>query len=87
MIDVGCITDADGLDYRMIADVMTVAGTPMGHSTVRNVIMRVMERFAASLMAANGVVGDPAVVARSTVFQQLIAAYIQDIYFESMMMQ
>lgn len=72
--------DAGGLDYRTIADIMTVDGHVMGHSTVRNIIMRTMEKFAASLMAANGVVDDPAVVARGPSFQKMIASYVQEIY-------
>lgn len=73
-------TDEGGLDYRTIADAMTVEGSPMGHSTVRNIIMRTMEKFASSLMIAYGEVGDPATVARSPAFQRMIAMHIAEIY-------
>lgn len=70
----------DCLDYRTIADIMTCDGKSMGHSTVRNIIMRAMEKFAASLMAVYGVTGDPAEVACSPRFQKLIAIHMQEIY-------
>jgi hypothetical protein len=72
--------EVGGFDYRTIADIMTVDGRTMGHSTVRNVVMRVLERFAMSLMAAYGVVEDPAVIARSPAFQKLIAVHLHQIY-------
>lgn len=73
-------SDTGGLDYRTIADIMTVEGRVMGHSTVRNVIMKTMEKFADSLMKANGVEADASVVAKGPMFQKLIASYIQEIY-------
>lgn len=82
-VRVGYVTlepDTGGLDYRAIADIMTVEGKTMGHSTVRNIIMKTMEKFAASLMAANGIVDDPAEVAKGPLFQKMIASYIQEIY-------
>lgn len=72
--------DTGGLDYRTIADIMTVEGKLMGHSTVRNIIMKTMEKFAAALIAANGIVADPACLARGPQFQKLIASYLQEIY-------
>jgi hypothetical protein len=72
--DIGC------LDYRTIADIMTINGMTMGHSTVRNIIIRSMEKIAASLMAAYGVTGDPLRIAQTLRFQKLIAIYIQEIY-------
>ena len=71
--------ETGGLDYRTIADMMTIDGDEMGHSTVRNVVMRVMERFAAALMAKYGVTGDPADVARGRSFQRLVALHIQEV--------
>lgn len=72
--------DEGGLDYRAIADIMTIDGKPMGHSTVRNIIVKVMEKFACALMARYGVVGDPEDVAKNPSFQRLIAQHIQEIY-------
>ncbi len=82
-LKVGYVTldsDTGGLDYRAIADIMTIEGKTMGHSTVRNIIMKLMEKFAASLMATNGVVADPAEVAKGPMFQKMIASYLQEIY-------
>lgn len=39
-----------GMDYRAIAEEMTRRGHKMGHATVRNIILRVMERFVKAIM-------------------------------------
>ena len=35
----------DGINYRLIADTMTILGFEMNHSSARNNIVRVMEKF------------------------------------------
>ena len=67
-----------GLDYREIAEKMTAQGDVMGHSTVRNVILRVMERFACAIMGQYGFTGDPSVIAREPMFQKAIAELLQE---------
>lgn len=71
--------DLGGSDYRMIASVLTKGGDIMGHSTVRNILLRLLERFAAALMAHYGVIGDPAHVAKDPEFQRGLASLIQEI--------
>lgn len=67
-----------GLDYRAIALHMSRNGHVLGHSTVRNVILRVMERFATAVMGFYGVYGDPAEVARDPSFQRAMADLVQE---------
>ena len=42
-------TAKDGINYRDIADNMTMAGHVMNHSSARNYILRVMLKFAGAL--------------------------------------
>lgn len=70
----------EGMDYRMIADIMTLNDKPCGHSTVRNVVLRVMEKFAIALMGTYGLTGDPAELAASQSFQNLVVSYLHEIY-------
>ncbi len=72
-VDDGC------MDYEHIASAMFNSGTRMGHSTVRNILVSCMEKFAVYLMAMYGVSGDPRVVARTPLFQNLIAKHVQEI--------
>lgn len=72
--------DVGGFDYRTIAMHLTGSGDPCGHSTVRNVVLRTMEKFAYALMAQYGLHGDPAVIARSQGFQRLMGLLIQEVY-------
>lgn len=43
------VADDEGVNYREIADTMTVLGFPMNHSSARNYVLRVMRRFATKL--------------------------------------
>ena len=72
--DDGCV------DYRTIADKLTLMGDEVGHSTVRNTVIHVMERFAYALMTQYDVKGDPNAVARMPAFQKMVASLLQDIY-------
>ena len=39
----------DGINYREIADIMTEMGFTMNHSSARNYVLRVMQKFAEAL--------------------------------------
>jgi len=67
-----------GMDYRSIASELNKIGDPVGHSTVRNVILRVLERFAVAIMASYGATGDPQRVARDPGFQRGLASLVRD---------
>ncbi len=40
------VTSDDGVNYRQIADIMCDLGFPMNHSSARNHILRIMQKFA-----------------------------------------
>jgi hypothetical protein len=42
-------TSKDGVNYRAIADQMTVNGHTMNHSSARNYVLRAMRKFAIAL--------------------------------------
>lgn len=42
----------EGVNYREIAETLTEMGFPMNHSSVRNHVIRIMNRFAAALATA-----------------------------------
>jgi hypothetical protein len=44
------VVDSDGVNYREIADTMTSIGFKMNHSSARNYVLRVMRKFATSLL-------------------------------------
>lgn len=73
---------AGGLDFRTIADLMTASGDPMGHSTARNHVGRMMERLACTFMVDSGVTGDPAEIARSPGFQKRVETLVHEVYAE-----
>ena len=39
------VTVDDGVNYREIADLMTIMGFPMNHSSARNHVLRTMKKF------------------------------------------
>lgn len=39
------VIDDDGVNYREIAEIMTVIGFPMNHSSARNNVLRMMKKF------------------------------------------
>lgn len=39
------VNDEDGVNYRDIASTLTALGYPMGHSSVRNYVIRTMVKF------------------------------------------
>ncbi len=68
----------EGMDFRTIAERLTQEGHVLGHSTVRNILLRLLERFATVFMATYGIRGDPAVVARDPMFQRGLADLIHE---------
>ena len=46
------VTGDEGVNYREIAETLTEMGFPMNHSSVRNHIVRMMNRFAEALASA-----------------------------------
>jgi uncharacterized membrane protein YqgA involved in biofilm formation len=75
-------TDDEGLDYRSISNIMTLNGKRMNHSLIRTSVIKIMEKFAISLMINNGLTGDPNELATNPKFQKLIATILHDIYFQ-----
>ena len=70
------VTDDDGVNYRDIADTLTLMGFPMNHSSVRNHVIRIMKKFAEKFSEEWALdLSDAQVdtVARSASFQRGIA--------------
>lgn len=70
------VTVDDGVNYREIAETLTEMGYPMNHSSVRNYVVRVMNRFAQALVSAwdISIPGDDVVeIAKNPTFQHGIA--------------
>lgn len=44
------VTHDDGVNYREIADTMTSIGFKMNHSSARNYVLRVMQKFAFAIV-------------------------------------
>jgi hypothetical protein len=74
--------DDQGFDFRTIADIMTSLGYPMGHSTARSYVNKVMEKMACVFMIANGITGDPSIIAQKIGFQKCIEELICEVYAE-----
>lgn len=51
-VDRGYATTAedDGVNYREIAEIMTIMGFPMNHSSARNHVLRAMTKFCKALV-------------------------------------
>lgn len=66
----------DGVNYREIAETLTEMGFPMNHSSVRNHVIRMMNKFAEALVGAWDVSvseGDLPEIAKNPSFQHGIA--------------
>lgn len=72
--------DLGGLDFRAISNKLVEFGHEMGHSTVRNVLLRIYEKFAENYMISQGIKGDPSEVARDPEFQRSLAVLLHDMY-------
>jgi hypothetical protein len=83
-IDRGYATVAadDGGNYREIAELMTLMGHRMNHSSARNHVLRIMARFVRAFTDAHGIpVDDERVeaIARSPSFQSGICELLQHV--------
>jgi hypothetical protein len=70
------VVEDEGVNYREIADIMTQLGFTMNHSSARNYVLRVMNKFAEEFDARwNLGLSDERIknVARSPEFQSAIA--------------
>lgn len=49
------VAEDEGVNYREIAEIMTVMGFPMNHSSARNHVLRTMKKFCEALVEEWGV--------------------------------
>ena len=71
-----------GENYRQIAELMTLMGHRMNHSSARNHVLRIMARFARAFVDAYGIPADEervAALARSPSFQAGICELLQTV--------
>jgi hypothetical protein len=76
------VTADEGENYREIAELMTIMGHRMNHSSARNHVLRIMTRFARAFVDAYGITADDeriAVIARSPSFQSGICELLQTV--------
>ena len=70
----------EGENYREIAELMTLMGHRMNHSSARNHVLRIMSRFARAFVTAFGIEADDeriAAIARNPFFQSGICELLQ----------
>ena len=73
------VSEDDGENYRVIAELMSELGYRMNHSTVHNNIVGIMRKFADALIQYTGADVDPDELSRSKEFQMCIANVLQKI--------
>lgn len=76
------VTANSGENYREIADLMTIMGFPMNHSSARNHVLRIMAKFAREFAESLGLeLSDSKIeeVARSPSFQEGICELLQQL--------
>lgn len=74
------VADDEGENYREIAQLMTLMGHRMNHSSARNYVLRIMTRFARAFVDAYGITADDEKIeamARSPMFQSGISDMLQ----------
>lgn len=79
------ITNDDGVDYRKISREMSKRGWKMNHSSVRNYILRIMQKFAVeySYCVDNKFKKDDALdIAKNPEFQAMVSDLIQKALLE-----
>ena len=71
-----------GLDYRTIAEKMTVEGYKMNHATARNVFLRAMKKLSGSICGMYNIEDGDLIdqIARDPRFQQGMVEIMTDIY-------
>lgn len=70
------VVDDEGVNYRDIAETMTIIGHRMNHSSARNYVLRVMRKFAIAFADLNDIALDEKQLleaAKSPIFQHGIA--------------
>ncbi len=80
------VVEQDGVNYREIADTMTAIGFKMNHSSARNYVLRVMRKFATTILREwNIQVTDERLeqIIKSPQFQQGICEILQSIDAQS----
>jgi ActR/RegA family two-component response regulator len=79
------ITNDDGVDYRKISREMLKRGWKMNHSSVRNYVLRIMQKFASeySYCVDNKVKKDNTLdIAKNPEFQAMVSDLIQKALLE-----
>jgi ActR/RegA family two-component response regulator len=79
------ITNDDGVDYRKISREMSKRGWKMNHSSVRNYVLRIMQKFAAeySMCIDNKIKKDNTLdIAKNPEFQAMVSDLIQKALLE-----
>lgn len=74
------LDDTDGVNYREIAEIMSLLGHPMNHSSARNHVIRIMQKFAAQICTKwelKRSSEDIEEIARDPRFQSAIAEMLQ----------
>lgn len=75
-VERGYATVEEGINYREIADLMTIMGYNMNHSSARNYVLRVMKQFVSAYSKQNDIIlNDDQVqeIAKSPIFQNGVA--------------
>lgn len=77
------VADEEGVNYRDIADTMTLLSFPMNHSSARNYVLRVMRKFVAAYAEMWGIeLGDVDIdeIAKSPTFQAGVADTLHSLW-------
>lgn len=77
------VADEEGVNYRDIADTMTLLGFTMNHSSARNYVLRVMRKFVAAYAEEWGIaLGDVDIdeIAKSPTFQAGVADILHTLW-------
>lgn len=77
----GVFDDPDALDFRTIAKRMGEIGYPMGHSSVRNYLLRALKKLARAIATHYGEnisEKEIDIIIKSEVFQTAIRKFVQD---------
>jgi HD superfamily phosphohydrolase YqeK len=78
------VFEDDGADYRMISQAMTDVGWKMNHTSARNHVLRVMNKFARAYAEKFGIEPTEAKlseIARDARFQSAISDMLQTVFY------
>jgi hypothetical protein len=75
------VTADDGVNYREIAETMTLLGFKMNHSSARNNVIRIMEKFVKAIIDDKLIDDQEKItaIARSSSFQSALSIMLQTI--------